>query len=196
MSLLEDFFLELDERWPLEGQKVSLPIIGSAALMLQVNYQRVTKDADVLEVQGLTEVVRSTLLGLAGKGTPIHARYRIYLEIVRNGLPFLPQVPAWSAVDALNIRLRRLELNVLDVTDIIVSKLKRFNANDVQDIEAMVERGLVDHERLIRRFREAVAYYQFDARAEELPTYVTNLHVVERDFLGVDETEIELPEWT
>lgn len=196
MSLLEDFFVEIDDLWPLrDEQKLSLPIIGSAALMLQASYQRGTKDADVLEVRGLTEGVRSALLELAGKGTEIHARYRMYIDIVKSGLPFLPQIPAWNDTEALNARLRRLALKVLDVTDVVVSKLKRFNANDVQDISAMVDSGLVTHEKLISRFREAIDYYQFDARAEDLPTYVTNLHVVERDFLGVDETEIELPSW-
>ena len=34
-----------------------------------------------------------------------------------------------------------------------------------------------------------------DARASDLPRYVENLHRVERDMRGVDETEIELLSW-
>jgi hypothetical protein len=34
-----------------------------------------------------------------------------------------------------------------------------------------------------------------DARADHLPRYIANLHRVERDLLGKDETEIELPDW-
>lgn len=35
----------------------------------------------------------------------------------------------------------------------------------------------------------------YDARADDVPTYCANLNRVERDFLAVDETEIELPSW-
>jgi hypothetical protein len=84
---------------------------------------------------------------------------------------------------------------VLDVVDVVVSKLKRFNANDQSDIDAMIERGLVPHDRLIDRFRAAVDEFMGDARAEDLPKYVANLHRVERDMLVVPETEIELPSW-
>jgi hypothetical protein len=77
-----------------------------------------------------------------------------------------------------------------------VSKLKRFHANDRGDIAAMIERDLVPHDRLIERFRRAVDVFSGDARAEELPRYLRNLHQVERDMLGVAETDIDLPEWT
>ena len=60
---------------------------------------------------------------------------------------------------------------------------------------AMTESGLVEHRRLIERFRWAVDVYGGDARADDLPKYVKNLHRVERDHLGVPETEIELPAW-
>jgi hypothetical protein len=48
---------------------------------------------------------------------------------------------------------------------------------------------------LIERFREAVDGYLLDARAEDLPKYIANLHQVERDLFGVPETAIELPNW-
>lgn len=48
MSVFEDFFRELDAswKWPADA-KTSLRIIGSAALMLQADYERGTKDTDV-----------------------------------------------------------------------------------------------------------------------------------------------------
>lgn len=92
--------------------------------------------------------------------------------------------------------MTNFELVVLDVVDVIVSKLKRFSANDRADIGAMVERGLVPHGELIARFRSAVSAFEMDARApEELPRYIRNLHQVERDELGIPETDIQLPSW-
>jgi hypothetical protein len=81
------------------------------------------------------------------------------------------------------------------VVDVVVSKFKRAHTVDMDDVAAMVDAGVVPHARLIERFRSAVDLFSYDARASDLPKYVAALHRAERDFLGVSETEIELPEW-
>lgn len=196
MQLISDFFAEIDRRWPREpAGTVRLPMIGCGALMLQANYERGTKDSDVFETVDLTEAVKQHLVAIAGPGTDLHKRWKLYVDIVANGVPFLPHAPLWHPVPELNQTLVRLEIVVLDVVDVVVSKLKRFHANDRADIDAMVERDLVPHERLIERFRAAVHEFSGDARADQLPAYVDNLHHVERDMLGVAESEIDLPSW-
>lgn len=77
---------------------------------------------------------------------------QLYLEIVANSLPLLPQVPRWHSLPVLNGSLRHFELEVLDVVDVVVSKLKRFNANDVGDVTAMIAQDLVPHGELVARF--------------------------------------------
>jgi hypothetical protein len=104
-------------------------------------------------------------------------------------------VPLRCSVREINRVLDHLELRVLDVVDVVVSKLKRYHANDQSDIDAKIDLGLVPHERLVERFRAAFDVFSGDARAEDLPKYVANLHRVERDMLVVTETEIELPSW-
>jgi hypothetical protein len=84
---------------------------------------------------------------------------------------------------------------VLDVVDVVVSKLKRLNDNDLADIAAMIDLDLVPHRLLLERFRSAVDAFSGDARASDLPRYVANLHRVERDMIGAEETEIALPSW-
>ena len=96
---------------------------------------------------------------------------------------------------ALEDKLASLDIEVLDVVDVVVSKLKRFNGNDRDDIAAMIDLGLVSHAALVGCFEEAVDANSMDARAEDFPRYVENLHAVERDMLAVSETEIELPSW-
>jgi hypothetical protein len=60
MTLLDDFFADLDREWDLDSTvRVPLHIIGSSALMLQTDYARGTKDADVLELHGLPAAVRA-----------------------------------------------------------------------------------------------------------------------------------------
>ncbi len=100
-----------------------------------------------------------------------------------------------ALVKARNSKLQNFQTEVLDIVDVVVSKLKRFHANDRSDIEAMVDMGLVPHEELIARFRAAIDFNDMAAYADNYPAFTKNLHRVERDSYGVAETEIELPLW-
>lgn len=195
MQLVKQFFAEIDRSWPESLPKAQLSLIGCAALIVQAGYERGTKDSDVFEATNLMPSVKEFLLGHAGAGSALHKQRGLYVDIVANGVPFLPHAPHWLRPDGLNDGLVNVELVALDVVDVVVSKLKRFNANDQTDIDAMVEAGRVPHEVLLSRFRAAIDEFSGDARAEELPQYVRHLHRVERDMLGVAESEIELPSW-
>ena len=196
MSIIEDFLREVDVLWTWPTTSpIPLRIIGSTALMLQTSYVRGTKDSDVLETIELSVETQQRLVSVAGAGTELFTRRRLYIEIVRNGIPFLPWPPTWHLLDAFNRSLQHFELGVLDVVDVVVSKLKRLNDNDLTDIAAMVDLGLVSQDALADRFRSAVDNFSGDARASDLPKYVGNLHRIERDVLGVDESEIEIPSW-
>jgi hypothetical protein len=193
---IHDFFKDLDARWRgVPGARIRLRIIGSSALMLQTGYERGTKDSDILETDDLTVDVKRRLLDRAGERSELHTKHRIYLDVVLSGVPFLPQGALYHDQTALNDVLRSFRLEVLDVVDVVVAKLKRFHGNDRSDIEAMVDMGLLPHRRLVERFEAAADYFACDARAEDLPRYLANLHVVERDMLGVSESDIELPSW-
>ncbi len=196
MSLIREFVVDLDRTWRTSPSvKHRLRVIGSTALMLQADYERGTKDTDVLESVDLVPELRSRLEAHAGPGSALHRRHKIYIEVVPSGLPLLPQSPLWTHPAELNERLTCFHVEVLHVVDVVVSKLKRFHANDLRDIEAMVDRELVPHARLVERFRSAVDHHLLDARSEDLPKCIANLHRVERDLFGTAETEIELPEW-
>jgi len=196
VSLIKNLIKDVDRLWGGAGRgKIRLSIIGSVALMLQTPYERGTKDSDILEVATLTTETKEHLLQLAGHGTDLHRRYRVYLEFVAPGIPFLPQRPLFHLVHDLNGELDHFEIEVLDVVDVVVSKLKRFHANDVSDIEAMVNLEKVEHAHLVGRFRAAVETYALDPCAEALPKYVRNLHRIERDCFQMAETRIDLPSW-
>src|SRR5688572_7815947 len=168
MLSIEQFFADLDAAWTPPPDRLRLPIIGSIALMLQTSYERGTNDGDVLETAALDIDIKARLLALAGPGTDIHRRNRLYLDIVLNGIPFLPQQPEWQPASALD-HLVHFEVVVLDATDVVVSKLKRFIARDVEDLGAMIDRDVVSHRLLVERFRSAVDAWSMDARADDLP---------------------------
>jgi hypothetical protein len=48
---------------------------------------------------------------------------------------------------------------------------------------------------LVDRFHSAADLFSMDARAQDLTRYATNLNWVEREYLGVPETDYELPPW-
>jgi Nucleotidyltransferase of unknown function (DUF6036) len=187
---LDSFFSELDRAWsPPALKPIPLHILGATALMLQTPYERVTKDADVLQLLHIDDQVATKLGILAGPRTTFHTRHGMYLDSVGSGIPFLPQVPRWHPLD---VRLLSFELHVLDVVDVAVSKLKRFSANDRADIDAMAKLDLLPPRLFVERFRSAFDVFQADARAADLPRYVEHLNRVERDMLGVDETAFDL----
>jgi Nucleotidyltransferase of unknown function (DUF6036) len=195
MTPVESLLHEIDTRWKLQAAaKIPLHFIGSTALLLQTQYNRGTKDGDVLETAELVAEARDHLLELAGEHTSLHKRHRLYIDIVSNGLPFLPHPPKYHPVQSL-ASLLHFEVFTLDVIDIVVSKFKRFHANDQADIIAMIDADHVPHAKLIERFRSAFDVFLGDARAEELPRYVRNLNRIERDQFEVDATEFEYPEW-
>jgi len=196
MTEIEAFFKEIDRLWePTQPAKIPLRVIGSGALFLQTSYSRTTKDGDVLETLHVTPELKTKLTALAGKHTPLHKRTGLYLDIVIPGLPFLPHGPIYHAQKKLNGSLRHFSIEALDVTDVVVSKLTRFNQNDADDVRAMVDLNLVTHARLIERFSAAVDGFAMDSRADNFPRYIANLHRVERDMLRVPESKIELPDW-
>jgi hypothetical protein len=194
--MISPLFQDIDRLWSMTSKsKIRLRIIGSTALMLQSNHTRGTKDSDVLETAHINKGITELLRTLAGVGTDLHKKHRLYVDVVSAALPFLPQVPLCHLQPELNASLEHFEIEVMSIVDVVVSKLKRYNANDAVDIEAMVSRGLVPHPLLVERFKAAVDHFEMDARAEDLPKYVENLHAVERDMLVVPETDIELPPW-
>ena len=172
--------------------KIRLPIFGSTALLLQTSYQRLTKDSDILETSELTADLKQRLEAISGVGSPLHRRHRLYVEIVPNGIPFLPHVPDWRSLD---LGLASFDIEALGVTDVCVSKLARFTANDRSDIDAMIRASHISHHQFVTRFRDALDERSTDARADQLPAIVERLHTVERDMFGVGETDIRLPSW-
>ena len=192
MITFDEFLEELDGRWTdSSGSRITLRVLGSTALFLQTTYVRGTKDGDVFETDQIDRQTRERLLAIAGPGTQMHHRHRIYLDIVARGVPLLPPDPLWHGYP---LALVHFDVVVLDITDVVVSKLKRWNANDRDDVRAMVTMGHVDHDHLVERFSMVMERYKFDARSDLLPVMAERLNEIESDWFVVDETPFDFPE--
>lgn len=194
--MIKNFLHELDKIWiPLGSEPLLFKVIGSGALFLQSEYVRNTKDTDILEIDELTEPIKTALTALAGKTSPLREKLRIYLETVAPAFPFFPRPLLFHPLNRPDLAFKNFRLEVLDITDVIVSKLKPYRPTDVIDIAAMADRGLINHKRLIERFEIAMDRWLLDARAADLPQCIANLNEVERVYLDVPESRFELPEW-
>jgi hypothetical protein len=83
MSVIEDFFADIDRPW--SGDNAKLSIIGCGALMLQVDYERGTKDGDVFETIDLSSETKSQLL------TNLHRVERDMLGVDETEI----ELPSW-----------------------------------------------------------------------------------------------------
>ena len=194
--MIDEFFKELDGKWKVKNSEpILLRVIGSTALFLQTDYARGTKDTDILELENLTPDIQDELLRLSGKKSILFKKYHVYLEIIGRAWPFLPQRPLFHPIDSLNKSLKNFHIEALDIVDVMVSKLKTFRHQDRDDIIAMIDLDRVSHDKLVDRFKSAMIRWELDARAEDLPMYISNLNEIERDFLNVTESQFELPRW-
>ena len=67
--------------------------------------------------------VRARLEAIAGRGSKLHVRHKLYVDIVSGGLPFLTQSPRWVDVPDLNAGLTNLHVQVLHIVDVVVTAL-------------------------------------------------------------------------
>ena len=76
--------------------------------------------------------------------------------------------------------LKHIKLKVLELHDLILSKLKRFGSGDREDIRTLCDRAELDITTLRKRYSLARQFYDYDER-EKLDK---NFQLVEVEFLG------------
>lgn len=191
------FFRGLAGQWDRSQDRtparaLEIRVIGAGALDLLTDFSRGTRDHDVIrteEVGGAS----ARLLEIAGPGSDLAKRHRMFLEFVPPGLPFLPQSPRYLPVPGLE-DLRSIRVRALHPADVAVSKLRPFRAHDEADIAELVRLGVLDHADYLARFRSAVELASLGARLDEMPGIVARFHRIEQDYFGTGPSPIETPE--
>jgi len=186
--MFEDFLDDLDDKWTeMSGSHLELKVLGSTALFLQTGYERGTKDSDIIKTHQMSKELCDLLDELAGKGSPLHQKHRVYLDIVGPNVPMLPREPIWQPYTG--VRLRNFRVSVLDIADVLVSKLKRFHGDDQDDIQAMIDNKALTHEHMLERFFLVIDRYRHDGQSRHLPKMAQRFNDIERDGFLVDETD-------
>ena len=83
--------------------------------------------------------------------------------------------------------LKHIELRVLELHDLILSKLKRFAGKDRDDIRGLCEREEFNIDTLRARYRNARQMFDFDEQ-EKLDR---NFRFVEAEFLALEPTQFD-----
>jgi hypothetical protein len=177
---LRTFLARLAERVP-SNEKTVLYLGGGAAILLVYDGQLRTDDVDLIgERTGLLKRLSEE----AGKGSELHRATDYYLDIVPPGL--FPQEWGWrSRTTRLELPgLQHIELRVLELHDLILSKLKRFAGKDQEDIRGLCEREEFDIDILRSRYTGARLPYDHDER-EKLDA---NFRFIETAFLALEPT--------
>jgi len=197
MTPPEALLLDLDKLWKDERKPwIRIRIIGSMSLMLQTDYERGTKDGDILYADPVDELVKAQLLALGGVGSVLAKRHSVYIDVVNRAVLMLPAQPQYVPLPDLTAKLAHFEVEALSIPDVVISKLKPFRPTDIADINAMIVRERITHKQCQSLFLSAIDRFADGAEgAAKLLKIVENFNQIERDYFGVEETEIDLPPW-
>ena len=176
------FLRKLDNLIP-DDQKFDLYLNEGAAILIAYDGTVATKDVDAI---GRPEGLLRLLHEHAGKDSRVHVDTGLYLDVVAAGL-FLSE-HGWQgrAHPFGEANLERLRVYVLELHDLILSKVKRFNAKDQQDVEWLCYREELDIEILRERYRRARQLLDHDEKEKA----DVNFNHIETAFLGLRPTEL------
>lgn len=175
------FLRMLDDLIP-DDEELDLYLSGGAAVLIAYDGTVATKDVDVI---GRPEGLLQHLQEHAGKNSDVHVDTGLYLDVVATGL-FLSE-HGWQgrAHPFGEANLEKLRVYVLELHDLILSKVKRFNAKDQQDVEWLCYREELDVEVLRERYRRSRQLLDHD----EKETVDVQFNHIETVFLGLPATE-------
>ena len=138
------FFAELDA---CLSEEVQLHCCGCFVVTQLYGAARTTSDVDFL---GVVPYVVSSLTDIAGQGSALHRKHKVYLDAVTVATPpenyedrLVPMFPgAWA----------RLRLFALEAHDLALSKLERNMERDRDDVQQLARAGHLNPEVLKERY--------------------------------------------
>jgi len=140
----KSFFSEIDAS--LE-EEVVLHCLGGF-VMTMYGLDRPTADVDVLPVG--SNAATESLIGLAGEGSPLHKKYKVYLQIV--GVAQVPLNYEDRLTEMFPKTFNHLRLFALDPYDLALSKIERNTQRDRDDVKHLAQTAPFDLKVLQERY--------------------------------------------
>ena len=134
---------------------VELHCLGGFVIAELYDFARVTADVDVIHVRGATPVA---LADLAGQGSELHRRHKVYLDIVT--VASVPENYQERLIDLFPGEFRNLRLKAFERHDLVLAKLARNIDRDREDVKRLAAGPGLDPQVLKQRY-ETELRYQF-----------------------------------
>lgn len=134
---------------------VSLGCLGGFVMVSLYGAPRTTVDLDTFALHPLD--VSPELDQLAGRNSPLHKRYRVYLQHVT--VASVPCDATDRYVPFACDQFRYLSLFGLEAHDLALSKLDRFSPTDREDFLHLATRGHLHAATLLERYHEELRPY-------------------------------------
>lgn len=163
-SILEpwkSFFREIDHS--LE-EEVALHCLGGFVMTMLYRLDRPTADVDVLPT-GSNDAIE-LLIGLAGEGSALHKKYKVYLQIV--GVAPIPINYEDRLTEMFAKTFKHLRLFALDPYDLALSKIERNTQRDRDDVKHLARAVPLDLGVLKDRYQKELRPDLANAKREDL----------------------------
>lgn len=145
------FLQEIDDS--LESD-VSFHCFGGFAIDLLYGLPRGTVDLDIMAT-----VVRDRyeeLFALAGKGSAMHKKYKLYLDLV-GAIAVVPDDYEERLI-AIATTFKHIRLFVMEPHDIVLAKLGRNTSKDIQDVMYLAKVANLDTKLLRERYESELSH--------------------------------------
>lgn len=147
------FLAELDQSLP---EPVELHCLGGFVVSVHYGVGRPTADVDVLQVKPST--ARSWIDQLAGKGSPLYRKHKVYLQQVTVLMAY-PEDYEQRLAEMFPGTFGRLRLLALDPYDLALTKLERNRPRDREDVFSLAETVPLDVGELRKRYEDEMRSY-------------------------------------
>lgn len=147
------FLKEIDESLDTE---ISFHCFGGFAITMLFGLPRETSDVDV--VGAIVRDRQNELQAIAGKGSSLHNRHKVYLDLVGT-IAVIPDGYEDRLIELKTTSLNHIRLYAMEPHDIILAKLGRDAPKDVQDAMHLAKVAELDTELLRLRFLSELRPY-------------------------------------
>jgi hypothetical protein len=124
-----------------------LHCLGGFVIVESYDFTRVTADLDVVDVRGIDP---GQMADLAGRGSELHRRHKVYLDIVT--VASVPENYEERLRDLLPGQFRNLRLKGFERHDLVLSKLARNLDRDREDVKRLAAKPGLDPTLLKQRY--------------------------------------------
>jgi hypothetical protein len=155
------FFAEIDNSLQ---EEVTLHCLGGFVITILYGLDRPTADVDILPFG--SNATTEFLIGLAGQGSKLHGKYKVYLQVV--GVAQVPVNYEDRLLAMFPESFNHLRLFALDPYDLALSKLERNTQRDRDDVKHLARAVPLDLNLLQERYLKELRPYLGNPEREDL----------------------------